>query len=119
MQSSSIPPIPIESQEQDDLFSGWESSDSKSKTPPRSPTPEPMHLFASFGLIAIAYLVLSPLQRTPIGIAPILGVSGLLGFFKHTVYLYHSTKNRKSLQWILWGQSCLLIAAMFSSFFKW
>jgi hypothetical protein len=78
---------------------------------PKSKTPEPMHFLASAGLTLIAYFIFDSLLKTIIGIAPILGVMGCVGLISHAVYLYHSSKPRHSLQWILWAQSCLLIAA--------
>jgi hypothetical protein len=77
----------------------------------RSQTPQPMHLFASVGAIAIGSIVLDFLERMPIGVAPVLAIAGVVGFVSHTAYLYYTDKFKQSLQWILWAQACLLIAA--------
>lgn len=78
---------------------------------PKTKTPEPMHILASVGLIMTAYILFNALLNTVIGLAPIFAIVGAAGLISHGVYLYHSAKPRQALQWILWSESCLLIAA--------
>lgn len=78
---------------------------------PKTSTPGFMHFLASTGLMIIAYIIFDALLKTVIGISLILGIVGLTGFFSHAAYLYHTAKPRQILQWILWAQSCLLIAS--------
>ena len=78
---------------------------------PKTKTPEFMHVLASVGLIMIAYIIFNWLLKTVIGLAPIFAIAGGAGLISHGIYLYHSAKPRQALQWILWSQSCLLIAA--------
>ncbi len=83
---------------------------------PKTKTPEVMHVLASIGLVMISYFIFQSLLKTVIGIAPILGIAGIAGFLSHAAYLYHSSKPRQILLWILWGHSCLLIAASIALF---